>query len=69
LGCILGDFFTNLSGRPAVGLFVEKRRPEFCFDMRPDGFDSGAGLPDDKPKIQIWVIFGGSYNRRCWYIL
>jgi hypothetical protein len=22
-----------------------------------------------KPKIQLWVNFGGSYNRRCWYIL
>jgi hypothetical protein len=22
-----------------------------------------------KPKIQIWVNFGGSCNGRCWYIL
>jgi hypothetical protein len=22
-----------------------------------------------KPKIPIWVDFGGSCNRRCWYIL
>jgi hypothetical protein len=22
-----------------------------------------------KPKIQIWVNFGGSLNGRCWYIL
>jgi hypothetical protein len=22
-----------------------------------------------KPKIQIWVNFGGSCNRRCWYML
>jgi hypothetical protein len=22
-----------------------------------------------KPKIPIWVNFGGSYNGRCWYIL
>jgi hypothetical protein len=22
-----------------------------------------------KPKIQIWVNFGGSCNVRCWYIL
>jgi hypothetical protein len=22
-----------------------------------------------KPKIQIWVNFGGSCNLRCWYIL
>jgi hypothetical protein len=22
-----------------------------------------------KPEIQIWVNFGGSFNRRCWYIL
>jgi hypothetical protein len=22
-----------------------------------------------KPKIQIWVNFGGSCNERCWYIL
>jgi hypothetical protein len=22
-----------------------------------------------KPKIQIWVNFGGSWNGRCWYIL
>jgi hypothetical protein len=22
-----------------------------------------------KPKIPIWVNFGGSCNRRCWYIL
>jgi hypothetical protein len=22
-----------------------------------------------KPKIQIWVIFGGLCNERCWYIL
>jgi hypothetical protein len=21
-----------------------------------------------KPKIPIWVNFGGSYNGRCWYI-
>jgi hypothetical protein len=30
------------------------------------------GLPDGKcilkPKIPIWVIFGGSCNGRCWYI-
>jgi hypothetical protein len=31
-----------------------------------------SGLPDGilfKPKIQIWVNFGGSCNGRCWYIL
>jgi hypothetical protein len=22
-----------------------------------------------KPKIQIWVVFGGSCIRRCWYTL
>jgi hypothetical protein len=22
-----------------------------------------------KPKIQIWVNFGGSWNGRCWYVL
>jgi hypothetical protein len=22
-----------------------------------------------KPKIPIWVNFGGSPNRRCWYVL
>jgi hypothetical protein len=22
-----------------------------------------------KPKIPMWVTFGGSYNERCWYIL
>jgi hypothetical protein len=22
-----------------------------------------------KPKIQIWVIFLGAYNGRCWFIL
>jgi hypothetical protein len=22
-----------------------------------------------KPKIPIWINFGGSYNERCWYIL
>jgi hypothetical protein len=33
---------------------------------------SGAGLPDgifSKPKIAIWVNFGGSCSERCWYIL
>jgi hypothetical protein len=24
---------------------------------------------DFKPKIQIWVHFGKSWNGRCWYIL
>jgi hypothetical protein len=31
-----------------------------------------SGLPDgvfSNPKIRIWVIFGGSCNGRCWYIL
>jgi hypothetical protein len=30
------------------------------------------GLPDGiffKPKIPIWVNFGGSCNGRCWYII
>jgi hypothetical protein len=35
-------------------------------------FDAAAGLPDGicifKPKIQIWVNFGGSCSGRCWYI-
>jgi hypothetical protein len=29
-------------------------------------------LPDgilSNRKIQIWVNFGGSWNRKCWYIL
>jgi hypothetical protein len=32
-----------------------------------------TGLPDGiyifKPKMPIWVNFGGSCNGRCWYIL
>jgi hypothetical protein len=28
-----------------------------------------AGWCIFKPKIQIWVNFGGSWNKRCWYIL
>jgi hypothetical protein len=36
-------------------------------------FKNRWGLPDDicifKPKIPIWVNFGGSCNWRCWYIL
>jgi hypothetical protein len=34
---------------------------------------TGAGLPDGryvfKPKIQVWVNFGGSCDGRSWYIL
>jgi hypothetical protein len=22
-----------------------------------------------KPKIQIWIYFGGPWNVKCWYIL
>jgi hypothetical protein len=39
----------------------------------PDGKSTKkSGLPDGiffKPKIPIWVIFGGSCNGRCWHIL
>jgi hypothetical protein len=34
--------------------------------------DFKAGLPDVfvfKPKIPIWVNFGGPENEKCWYIL
>jgi hypothetical protein len=46
-----------------------------CFRRRRSGYDCDGMslvLPDGicivKPKIQIWVNFGGSCNGRCWYI-
>jgi hypothetical protein len=47
---------------------TSQTRQDNCLRLVAD-----AGLPDGtyvfKPKIQIWVNFGGSCNGICWYIL
>jgi hypothetical protein len=60
------------------GLFVRRKRnittrtiflKSFYMNL---SFDCCSGLPDGcilRPKIAIWVNFGGACNRWCWYIV
>jgi hypothetical protein len=53
LGYILGDYFTNSSGRPGLKS-KEAGLPDGIFSNR---------------KFQFGVNLGESCNGRCWYIL
>jgi hypothetical protein len=72
LGYILGNFFANSSGHPGWNPFViESNKIERALiRKRPSPTnDRVARWFVFKPKIQIWVNFGGSAIGRCWYIL
>jgi hypothetical protein len=53
---------------PCVELFLKMMVVKYLVIEKADG----PVLPDGfifRPKIAIWVNFGGSCNGRCWYIL
>jgi hypothetical protein len=51
------------------GFFPAQACINYRVDSKPGGVSSHPGLPDGmnifKPKIPIWVKFGGSCNGRC----
>jgi hypothetical protein len=74
MGANLGSFYFRLFSHHSTALplwlpFGEKINEK---QIIPDLLSSpGPELPDaifSKPKIPIWVHFGGSCIGRCWYI-
>jgi hypothetical protein len=60
------------SGNQELAETYHQQKEVFINSWAPSDFvNHRAGLPDVffKPKILIWVNFGGSCNGRCWYIL